>query len=125
LVKPYAVQKGLLDVGCGTGAFLNYCAHKDLIVDGVEPDEDARKFVQNNHGILVYEEDQLKKWEPQKFSAITMWHVLEHVTHQATPRSMVNIGPLMMCRGTYGILVLRPSERSSINMDLFWREPCL
>jgi SAM-dependent methyltransferase len=79
LVKSYAEQKGLLDVGCGTGAFLNYCAHKDLVVDGVEPDEDARKFVQNNHGILVHEEDQLKNWESQKFSAITMWHVLEHV----------------------------------------------
>jgi SAM-dependent methyltransferase len=79
LVKSFAEQKGLLDVGCGTGAFLNYCAHKDLVVDGVEPDEDARKFVQNNHGILVHEEGQLKNWEAQKFSAITMWHVLEHV----------------------------------------------
>jgi 2-polyprenyl-3-methyl-5-hydroxy-6-metoxy-1,4-benzoquinol methylase len=79
LVKPFAEQKGLLDVGCGTGAFLNFCASKDLVVDGVEPDEDARKFVQNNHGILVHEEDQLKNWEAQKFSAITMWHVLEHV----------------------------------------------
>lgn len=79
LVKPHAMNKGLLDVGCGTGAFLNYCAQKDLIVDGVEPDEDARNFVKSNHGILVHEEDQLRNWEPQKFSAITMWHVLEHV----------------------------------------------
>lgn len=79
LVKEYALRKGLLDVGCGTGAFLNYCAQKDLAVDGVEPDDDTRKFVQDNHGILVHEEGQLKNWEEQKFSAITMWHVLEHV----------------------------------------------
>jgi SAM-dependent methyltransferase len=79
LVKDYAKSKGLLDIGCGTGAFLSFCAQKDLVVDGVEPDQDARSFVQKNHGILVHEEDQLKKWEAQKFSAITMWHVLEHV----------------------------------------------
>jgi SAM-dependent methyltransferase len=79
LVKPYAGRLGLLDVGCGTGAFLNYCQEQDVHVQGVEPDPDARASVERMYHLRVSDESALDAWEEGSFSAITLWHVLEHV----------------------------------------------
>ena len=81
LVQPYCVEQELLDVGCGTGAFLHYSKRKGINVQGVEPDSGARTFAINNYGLTVNEEDALDKFKEASFGAITMWHVLEHVPH--------------------------------------------
>lgn len=65
----------ILDYGCGTGDFLNYCKEKGNIVEGIEPNEKARKIAQGKN-IPVHE--QLPN-SPQKFDVITLWHVLEHI----------------------------------------------
>ena len=68
----------LLDIGCGTGEFLNYCKQKGLDVVGVEPGEKARNFATSEYHLTVYQEDFLLSTNKQ-FDVITMWHVLEHV----------------------------------------------
>ncbi len=79
LVRPFCIGKPLLDVGAGTGAFLNHCKLKGIDVSGVEPDPGARAFALKNYDLPFYEEEALDRFEPRTFGAITMWHVLEHV----------------------------------------------
>jgi 2-polyprenyl-3-methyl-5-hydroxy-6-metoxy-1,4-benzoquinol methylase len=77
LVKNTSAKK-LLDIGCGTGEFLNFCQSKDMQVVGVEPSDKARDFAISEYNLEIHKEDFLQTSE-DKFDAITMWHVLEHV----------------------------------------------
>jgi 2-polyprenyl-3-methyl-5-hydroxy-6-metoxy-1,4-benzoquinol methylase len=81
LISPFIESNSLLDIGCGTGAFLNYCKQQGVSVNGIEPDTDARSFGIKNYGIDVYPEDKLHGFSNNSFSVITMWHVLEHVSN--------------------------------------------
>ena len=69
----------LLDIGCGTGEFLNYCTQKGWTTLGIEPDENARKQGIQNYTLDIKEEDYLKKIQADSIDVISMWHVLEHV----------------------------------------------
>lgn len=70
-------QGAILDIGCGTGAFLETMKEAGWQTQGLEPDASAReKAVQR--GLSV--EPSHKIFElTQQVDAITMWHVLEHV----------------------------------------------
>lgn len=69
----------LLDVGAGTGAFLNYMQQREWIVTGLEPDADARRVAFETTGISLKEPDALQQLKTGSFDAVTLWHVLEHV----------------------------------------------
>lgn len=71
----------LLDIGSGTGAFINKMQQSGWQVTGLEPDETARKKCLDNHGITAQLPEELFNLPAQSFDVITMWHVLEHV-HQ-------------------------------------------
>jgi len=71
----------LLDMGCGTGAFLNVMVQKGWKVQGIEPDYDARKMARDLYRLEVDEPSVLPQLAPGSFDAITLWHVLEHVHH--------------------------------------------
>lgn len=70
-------KNNLLDIGCGTGYFLKKAKDKDWKVTGIEPNATARKTAKRKN-INVY--SNLKKINPtEKFQAITLFHVLEHI----------------------------------------------
>ncbi|MDB5196255.1 MAG: class SAM-dependent methyltransferase [Flaviaesturariibacter sp.] len=69
----------LLDMGCGTGAFLNAIKAAGWQVTGIEPDSDARQVATQLYGITPLETDVFYELTPASFDAITLWHVLEHV----------------------------------------------
>ncbi len=71
----------ILDVGCGTGAFLNEMKNAGWEITGLEPDELARKNAAELFGIHPRPSGELFDLQSKSFDAITMWHVLEHV-HQ-------------------------------------------
>ncbi len=76
LLTSYLPQKGsLLDIGAGTGDFLEYAAQKGWNVSGVEPNEKARNLAEQKNVLLT---EDLPEGEIT-YDAITMWHVLEHV----------------------------------------------
>jgi len=71
----------ILDLGSGTGAFLNVMKNKGWQVKGIEPDEDARQLSKSLYSLNIEEPLVLNKLQDGSFDAITLWHVLEHV-HQ-------------------------------------------
>jgi SAM-dependent methyltransferase len=79
LVMRLGKGKEVLDIGAGTGHFLNACKLSGLNTLGLEPDEDARKFAAENFGVNLQPLDQLHKLDNGSKDVITMWHVLEHV----------------------------------------------
>lgn len=69
----------ILDIGAGTGAFLNTMKESGWSVTGLEPDERAREKANNLYGLELHDPAELFILSPQSFDAITLWHVLEHV----------------------------------------------
>jgi 2-polyprenyl-3-methyl-5-hydroxy-6-metoxy-1,4-benzoquinol methylase len=74
----FNAKKGsLLDYGCGAGYFLKYAERNGWESTGIEPNEKAKSLASKDfNGNLYSGIDQLPK---QKFDAITLFHVLEHV----------------------------------------------
>jgi SAM-dependent methyltransferase len=69
----------ILDVGCGTGAFLHIMQQSGWTITGLEPDETARRRAKELYDLEVLNPAQLFLLPPGSYDVITMWHVLEHV----------------------------------------------
>ena len=74
--KKYPKKGSILDIGAGTGDFLNEAKKRGWKVHGIEPDAEARKRALEK-GINLSVNSH--KFRSEKFDVITMWHVLEHV----------------------------------------------
>ncbi|NCO64098.1 MAG: class I SAM-dependent methyltransferase [Flavobacteriales bacterium] len=80
LINTYSKSgKVLLDMGCGTGSFLQIAQQNGWKVLGIEPNQDARKIANNKIGDFVFDVDHLIKLEKERYDVITLWHVLEHL----------------------------------------------
>lgn len=81
MIGHYVSRGTILDYGCGTGYFLDYCVRNGWKGFGMEPDKGARKIAFES-GLNVSENKTIleQKTADLKFNAITLWHVLEHVT---------------------------------------------
>jgi 2-polyprenyl-3-methyl-5-hydroxy-6-metoxy-1,4-benzoquinol methylase len=73
----HGTNKTLLDYGCGTGHFLKACHDQRWQITGVEPSPIARQSAQRNTASTIA--STLDELTGQKYSTITLWHVLEHV----------------------------------------------
>lgn len=78
LVSKGANKGQLLDIGCGTGDFLNYVHEKQWRTKGLEPSDDARELAAKK-GLDVSHSSDLYRLPENTFDRITLWHVLEHV----------------------------------------------
>jgi len=67
----------LLDVGCGTGSFLETCQIAGWAITGMEPDDDARRVASEKLSTPLAE--RLADVPADQYDVITLWHVLEHV----------------------------------------------
>jgi 2-polyprenyl-3-methyl-5-hydroxy-6-metoxy-1,4-benzoquinol methylase len=75
-------EKGrLLDVGCGNGTFLDQMRQLGWEVTGVEPDGEAVSVAVQKLGLEVFHGSlEEAKFPEGHFDAITMNHVIEHVS---------------------------------------------
>lgn len=79
LIESLYPQKGkLLDIGCGTGMFIQAAQQHGWQVAGIEPSDDARALAEQINQTKI-EPAILSAFPQQTFQIITMWHVLEHV----------------------------------------------
>ncbi|WP_299521461.1 class I SAM-dependent methyltransferase [Winogradskyella sp.] len=75
----YTEEKKLLDVGCGTGDFLETAQKDNWQIAGIEPDEKARQIANSKTNNTVFEIEHLNSLKESSFDVITLWHVLEHL----------------------------------------------
>lgn len=70
----------LLEVGCGSGKFLNQMRSKGWLVEGVDLDSQAIEAARANYGVNVYNgRIEEMNYPSDSFDAVTMNHVIEHV----------------------------------------------
>jgi len=72
-------EKKLLDIGCGTGDFLQVAQQNNWAVSGIEPNYEARKIANTKTNNSVYNIEKLLEFPQHSFHVITLWHVLEHL----------------------------------------------
>lgn len=111
-------EKKILDIGCGTGFFINSCLDQHWEVTGTEPDDDARSAAQKRTGIPIYPsvfDDSLRE---AQFTSITMWHVLEHIHRLDETMSWLyqHLAP----KGTLFIAVPNPQSYDSQVFGKHW-----
>ncbi|WP_422082750.1 class I SAM-dependent methyltransferase [Ulvibacterium sp.] len=98
-------ERTLLDFGSGTGDFLVAAKNCNWSAIGVEPNSKARKLSKAK-GVKV--QPEINKLQTDKFNAITLWHVLEHL-----PELEEQIAQLISKMDNNGILVIAvPNFRS-------------
>ena len=76
IAKNYKAKGCILDVGCGTGDFLQTMQRYGWDVTGFEPSTKAAKIAKSKDINLM---NDLSYIPDHYFDVITMWHVLEHV----------------------------------------------
>ena len=72
-------NKQLLDIGCGTGDFLEVAKNDGWSVTGVEPNQMARDIANSKTDQAVSDVTELDQLKSGHFDVITLWHVLEHL----------------------------------------------
>lgn len=79
-IKDLTSGKKLLDVGSGSGYFVNHMKNKGYDVTGVEISDKAVKLCSEKFGINAHSpKDFLANKLDKDYDLITLWHVFEHV----------------------------------------------
>lgn len=113
LIDRYHGAGRLLDVGCGTGEFLAFCAGKGWHVSGVETDPDARKQAEDVHGLALCS-DLRKMGEGQLYDVITLWHSLEHI-HQLNQ----TLEKLYQLLAKKGVLIIAVPNTEALDAKIY------
>jgi 2-polyprenyl-3-methyl-5-hydroxy-6-metoxy-1,4-benzoquinol methylase len=98
-------EKKVLDVGAGTGDFLNSCKKSNWEIFGVEPSLDAIKIAAKKN---VFLKQNVSEFHQKKFDVITLWHVLEHIENLT--EYIASIKKLLKENGT--LVVAVPNYKS-------------
>lgn len=110
--------KAILDIGSGTGAFLNTMKEDGWSVVGLEPDAGARANALKLYKITAQTPEQLFLLPSNTFDAITMWHVLEHV--EQLQEYIAQCYELLTPDGTLFIAVPNYTSRDAQKYKQYW-----
>lgn len=120
LLKKYDTcpKKHVLDIGCGTGFFLSECKQKGWEISGTEPDDDARNAATKRTGKMIQSSIFTEQLEDQQYSAITMWHVLEHVHRLGETLDWIHHH--LTAKGTLFVAVPNPDSHDAKTFGKYW-----
>lgn len=110
--------KHLLDIGCGTGDFLQIAQQNYWSVFGIEPNKYARSVANKKTNNSVFDTEQLLKFKNQTFDVITLWHVLEHLPN--LEHQVHSFKQLLKPNGTLVIAVPNYKSFDAIHYKNFW-----
>lgn len=108
----------LLDMGCGTGYFLQAAKEKGMIVSGIEKDKGARAYANQRFGLEVAPEEHFWELESRSFHAVTLWHVLEHI--EKLNESIEKIREILTDDGVAIIAVPNPLSVDAAFYQEYW-----
>lgn len=111
-------DKNILDVGCGTGDFLQIAQENNWNVSGIEPNEQARNIANKKTNNSVFEAEELLKFKADSFDVITLWHVLEHLPNLEEHISIFK--KLLKSNGTLIIAVPNYKSFDAKHYKQFW-----
>jgi 2-polyprenyl-3-methyl-5-hydroxy-6-metoxy-1,4-benzoquinol methylase len=110
--------KNLLDIGCGTGDFLEAALKANWDITGIEPNESARTIANSKTKNSVFETEYLEQLKPNSFDVITLWHVLEHLPNLDMHASVFK--SLLKPNGTLVIAVPNFKSYDAEHYKIFW-----
>lgn len=110
----------ILDVGCGTGDFLQICEQSGWSVAGIEPNQKARRLAASKTSLQEYHStmEEMISSEPEPFDVITLWHVLEHVPDLAD--FITKLKSLLKPNGILIIAVPNFNSADAKHYESFW-----
>ena len=111
-------SKNLLDIGCGTGSFLEAAFNDEWEIIGIEPNKNARAIANTKCLNKVYDSDKLNSLPANSFDVITMWHVLEHVPN--LEEQLLNLNRLLKADGTLVVAVPNYKSYDATYYKEFW-----
>lgn len=119
LINSFSTEnKTLLDVGCGTGDFLQKAQQNNWNVFGIEPNNEAREIANIKTKKAVHGNDELLNFEKHSFDVITLWHVLEHLPNLET--NVKQFYELLKPEGTLIIAVPNYKSFDALHYKNFW-----
>ncbi|MBN2634654.1 MAG: class I SAM-dependent methyltransferase [Prolixibacteraceae bacterium] len=120
LVEKVSTEKkgSILDVGAGTGFFLNEMKKHGWQVAGTEMSADARRLATSKFGLDVSPPEQLFGFKENSFEVVTLWHVLEHI-HQLKA-NMETFHKVLKTRGKLIIAVPNNSSYDAEHYREYW-----
>lgn len=103
----------ILDIGCGTGFFLNEMQTNKWVCEGVEVSTHAAKYARENFGLNIH--TSLNQIDTKdQFDVITLWHVLEHL--QNLPETFAQLRMLLK---PDGVLVVALPNCTSYDAEIY------
>lgn len=118
LIGPSPASRNILDIGCGTGEFLNACKENGWQTTGIEPSAIARKNAQQKYNISPLSKEQLFDIRENKFDVITLWHVLEHIYQ--LDKTIEQIDRVLSNKGTLIIAVPNCNSFDAKKYGVYW-----
>jgi 2-polyprenyl-3-methyl-5-hydroxy-6-metoxy-1,4-benzoquinol methylase len=110
--------KTLLDLGCGTGDFLQIAKKNNWQISGIEPNEKARQIANAKTNNSVYTTEKLAQFNKHSFDVITLWHVLEHLPN--LEKQLTTLKNLLKENGTLIIAVPNHKSFDAQHYKSFW-----
>jgi 2-polyprenyl-3-methyl-5-hydroxy-6-metoxy-1,4-benzoquinol methylase len=113
--KNGAGGKRLLDIGCGSGSFLQSARSHGFLPHGMDMSAKAVEIVRNDYGIPAKQGGIGRNvWDEERFDFVTMFHVLEHLPD---PRLALRFAANLLQPG--GTLVMQVPNVSSLQARFF------
>jgi cyclopropane fatty-acyl-phospholipid synthase-like methyltransferase len=106
IFRTFTTPDAIIDLGCGTGEFLNYCRKRKHEVIGVDSNEAlARRCQEHGFNIILDNICRLETLRQRRFKYVVCDNVLEHLTREELACFFNRLTELMLPGGRFVCIV--------------------